>query len=100
MDYKNELKKFKIDTSQQAIVGISVTEKQIIEKLHSFATRDELIGVDRKKIYDIFEQYCRDTNFPVASRIAVGRIVCKEFNLVKKKVRRGKDVIWIYIDKK
>ena len=80
-------------------VGVDVDEKSIIDNIDQFCKREDAIGVPVKVVLNLFDEFCEENNIPKISPIIFGKIFRRHFNLTKKSVRRGKEVLYVYTDK-
>ena len=100
MNYSAKLRASKIiqDVPEGEIRhGIEIGEENIIKMIDGFCTKDEIIGVPNPILFNLFDDYCKENNLPLINRRTAGHIMRKHFGVDRKKVRKGKELVWVYI---
>lgn len=96
--YSEKLKKEKISCQNERLtVGIEIEEKTIIERINLFCKKDDLIGVQPSKVFELFDEFCEENHFERLTQNSFGKVLRKHFNLERKKARNGKTLVWVYV---
>lgn len=96
--YSEMLKKEKITLSNNRVtVGVEVDKAEIVKMIDCFCKREDIIGVPTKVLFNLFDKFCEEKQFPKVSHLALGRIFREHFSVDRKKVRKGKELFWVYV---
>ena len=96
--YSEKLKKQKIALKNEAsTVGIEIDEKTVIEMINNFCKKEDIIGVQPQKVFDLFDEFCEKMGYQKIMHNSLGKVIKKHFNVGRKKVRSGKELLWVYV---
>jgi hypothetical protein len=99
--YSLKLKESKVkDSSTRLTVGIEVDEKEIVERIKNFCKADDIIGVQPSTVFSLFDDFCEKNGLSKITSNSFGKVIKKLFGVERKKVRKGKDLFWVYAYKK
>lgn len=73
---------------------------RVIELLDGFCKKEDVIGVPQKKIFDLFDRYCKENGHEIMSHRAIGRAIRKKFDLDGASIRHNGEVVRIYVEKR
>lgn len=96
MDYKELLKKNKIDISNMASMPIGISETAL--QLQKAFEKEDIINVPCGIVYESYLNWCNENSEKIANNTVVGKAINKLFNLTSKQIRLNKKVTRIYID--
>lgn len=100
--YSDKLKTEKIHVpSASKDPGVSCIAYGVenVEKIiDGFCTKDDLIGVPTPKLFDLFDEFCKENGYPIFNRPSLGRVFRSHFGIRRKKVRDKKELYWVYVD--
>lgn len=95
--YSKKLQQEKLINSHSETVGLEMGEDYIIELLDNFCTRDDIIGVPTPKVFELFNEYCRELGKPKINRVALGKTIKKHFRVERIVLSVGCKTTGIYV---
>ena len=81
----------------KAYCGIEIGEDTICNVLDKFHDENDICYIVHNVLFELFDEYCIKNNFPLINHITLGRVITQHFNVVRKKVRKGNSLFWIYV---
>lgn len=99
--YSEKLKLNKISNNDKdyTFVGIEIDKQEVIQQIDLFCKKDDIVGVPVKVVSDLFDEFCEENNFVKISPIIFGKIIREHFDITRKRIRCGNDILWVYVNK-
>lgn len=99
--YSEQLKKEKICSGnagiKTAVMGVDFEKKDVCEMIDRFCEKEDILGVPTNKLFELFDDFCKNNGYLCISHLTLGRIYREHFNLKRKRVRKGKKLYWVYV---
>ncbi len=96
--YSQKLKNAKItQENERFTVGVEVDEQEIINRIEHFCKKEDIIGVQPSKVFELFDEFCEENQLTKITSNSFGKVLKKHFNVERKKVRKGKELFWVYV---
>lgn len=77
--------------------GIEVGRDRIVKFVKAWCTADDLDGVLLDDVFDAFYEHCAENGFPPINRSLMGRIFTEEIGVVRRRVRYGDRLTYMYV---
>ena len=99
--YSEQLKKEKICSGnagiKTAVMGVDFEKEDVCAMIDRFCKKEDILGVPPNKIFDLFDDFCKEHGYVCISHLTLGRIYREHFNLKRKRVRKGNKLYWVYV---
>lgn len=99
--YSEKIKSIKYQPKEKERIKIGQSEKYTREQMKQivaeFCTKDDLHYAEQAKLLDLFDEYCKENDYPLFNRKTAGIIISEVFGVKSKPVRINGVVKRIYI---
>ena len=99
--YSEKLKLNKVSNNGKDynFIEIEIDKEEVIKHIDLFCKKDDIIGVPVKVVSDLFYEFCEENNIPKISPIIFGKIIREHFDISRKRIRCGDNILWVYVNK-
>lgn len=103
MEYSEKLKELKLSQCGIGLggarYGAGIDKPMLRKMIEGFCTADDAIWIEHEKLFEMFDQYCEENNYPIVNRITLGRAFCETLGLQRQKAVTGQKLCWVYVKK-
>ena len=74
-------------------MGVDFEEKDVCMMIDCFCQREDALGVPPNKLFDLFDDFCKNNGYLCISHLTLGRIYREHFNRKENVSAKGKNCI-------